>query len=75
VQDDIAQTKAAQDLMAKFTEAEPGFICCEVLIELAWVLERAYALRRPEISWGLCCTNRVTDGSPLSPDRLIPRFQ
>ena len=24
---------------------------------------------------GLCCTNRVTDGPPLSPDRLIPRLQ
>ena len=23
---------------------------------------------------GLCCTNRVTGGFPLSPDRLIPRF-
>ena len=22
----------------------------------------------------LCCTNRVTGGFPLSPDRLIPRF-
>lgn len=53
VQDDIAQAKAAQDLMATFTEAEPGFICREVLIELVWVLERAYALPRPDISRAL----------------------
>lgn len=49
VQDDAAQAKAAQDLMATFTEAEPGFICREVLVELVWVLERAYALSRTDI--------------------------
>ncbi|KAF0137566.1 MAG: hypothetical protein FD152_391 [Xanthobacteraceae bacterium] len=27
VQDDVAQAKAAQDLMATFTEVAPGFIC------------------------------------------------
>jgi predicted nucleic-acid-binding protein len=53
VQDDAAQAKVAQDLMATFTEAEPGFICREVLIELVWVLERAYALPRPDISQAL----------------------
>ena len=26
-------------------------------------------------NFGLCCTNRVTGGSPLSPDRLILRLQ
>lgn len=50
VQDDIAQAKAAQDLIATFTEAAPGFICREVLIELVWVLERAYAFPRPDIA-------------------------
>lgn len=50
VQDDAAQAKAALDLMATFTEAEPGFICREVLIELVWVLERAYELPRPDVS-------------------------
>jgi predicted nucleic-acid-binding protein len=53
VQDDVAQAKAAQDLMAAFTEAEPGFICREVLVELVWVLERAYALPRSDISQAL----------------------
>lgn len=50
VQDDAAQAKAAQELMATFTEAEPGFICREVLVELVWVLERAYALSRADIA-------------------------
>jgi predicted nucleic-acid-binding protein len=49
-QDDAAQAKATQDLMATFTETEPGFICREVLVELVWVLERAYALSRTDIA-------------------------
>ncbi len=53
VQDDVAQAKAAQDLMATFTEAAPGFICRDVLVELVWVLERAYALPRPDIALAL----------------------
>lgn len=53
VQDDAVQAKVALDLMATFTEAEPGFICREVLIELVWVLERAYALPRPDIAEAL----------------------
>jgi len=50
VQDDAAQAKATQDLMATFTEAEPGFVSREVLVELVWVLERAYALSRTDIA-------------------------
>ena len=53
VQDDVAQAKAAQDLMATLTEAEPGLLCREVLIELVWVLERAYDLPRPDIARAL----------------------
>jgi len=53
VQDDPEQAKAAQDLMATFSEAEPGFVCREVLDELVWVLERAYALSREDIAYAL----------------------
>lgn len=53
MQDDAVQAQAAQDLMATFTETEPGFICREVLVELVWVLERAYAFPRPDISRAL----------------------
>ena len=39
--------------MATCTEMAPGFICREVLIELVWVLERAYALPRADIAQAL----------------------
>ena len=50
VQDDAEQARAAQDLIATFSEAVPGFVCREVLVELVWVLERAYGLPREEIA-------------------------
>lgn len=50
VQDDPDQTIAATAVFSGFTEAEPGFVCREVLIELVWVLERAYALPRADIA-------------------------
>jgi predicted nucleic-acid-binding protein len=53
VQDDASQAKAAHDIMASFTETEPGFVCREVQVELVWVLERAYGLLRPDISAAL----------------------
>lgn len=53
VQDDVGQAKAAQDLIATFTQAEPGFVCREVLVELVWVLERAYDLPRDDIAQAL----------------------
>jgi len=53
VQDDAEQAKAAQDLVATFTETEQGFVCREVLVELVWVLERAYALPRGDIALAL----------------------
>ncbi|MFN4128463.1 MAG: PIN domain-containing protein [Paracoccaceae bacterium] len=53
VQDDAEQAKVAQDLVATFTETAPGFVCREVLIELVWVLERAYALPRGDIALAL----------------------
>lgn len=39
--------------MATFTEESAGFVCREVLIELVWVLERAYALQRADIARAL----------------------
>ena len=37
-QDDEAQAKAASDFMACLNASNPGFICREVMVELAWVL-------------------------------------
>ncbi|WP_120632531.1 PIN domain-containing protein [Ruegeria sp. EL01] len=49
VQDDAAQGQAAADLVGGLTEQEPGYICREVIIELIWVLERAYKMTRAQI--------------------------
>ncbi|WP_112310388.1 PIN domain-containing protein [Pseudogemmobacter bohemicus] len=53
VQDEPAQARQAADLMAGLSEADPGFVCREVLVELVWVLERAYGLGRADIARAL----------------------
>jgi len=53
VQDDPDQARAAQAVIAELTETAPGFVCREVLVELVWVLERAYGLSRPDIAQAL----------------------
>ncbi|MBL9046100.1 MAG: type II toxin-antitoxin system VapC family toxin [Tabrizicola sp.] len=53
VQDDPEQAAAATTLIASLTEAVPGFVGREVLVELVWVLERAYGLPRGDIAKAL----------------------
>lgn len=53
VQDDAEQARAAQVVIASLGEAEPGFVSREVLVELVWVLERAYGLPRADIARAL----------------------
>lgn len=53
VQDDPEQAAAANGLFAGLTEEAPGFLCREVLVELVWVLERAYGLSRLDIARAL----------------------
>jgi predicted nucleic-acid-binding protein len=53
VQDDPGQAEAASSLIAALTEDSPGFVCREVLVELVWVLERAYGLGRDDIARAL----------------------
>ena len=50
VNDDARQAKAARGLLAKFTPERPGFVCREVAVELAWVLDRAYGFSRHRIA-------------------------
>lgn len=50
VQDDPGQGAIARDLLARCSEARPGFVCREVLVELVWVLERAYGFARAQIA-------------------------
>lgn len=48
--DDAAQAGAARALMAELSLDAPGFVCREVLVELVWVLERAYGFSRDRIA-------------------------
>lgn len=52
-QDDPAQSARANALFARLSAAEPGFLCREVVVELVWVLERAYGLPRADIAAAL----------------------
>jgi predicted nucleic-acid-binding protein len=53
VQDDPEQARLATDLVEQLTDDASGFVSREVLIELVWVLERAYRLGRAEIAAAL----------------------
>ncbi|MEM8821345.1 MAG: PIN domain-containing protein [Pseudomonadota bacterium] len=50
VQDDPSQSAAAQSLLSRCSTKEPGFVGREVLVELVWVLERAYGHPASRIS-------------------------
>jgi len=52
-QDDEAQAKAASSFMAGLNVANPGYICREVMVELVWVLERAYGCSRTDVAAAL----------------------
>jgi predicted nucleic-acid-binding protein len=50
-QDDPAQSPTATELIERrLTEDEPGFISVVAMVEVAWVLERAYGLADREIA-------------------------
>jgi predicted nucleic-acid-binding protein len=53
VQDDADQARLAGAIIDQLTEADPGFVGREVLVELVWVLERAYGYTRAEIAGAL----------------------
>ncbi len=50
VQDDPAQAQVAGEVMGRLTDENPGFIAREVLVELVWVLGRAYGFGRSDIA-------------------------
>ena len=50
VRDDEQQAEAARALLQGLTPRYPGFICREVVLEVVWVLERAYRLARSQIA-------------------------
>lgn len=49
VQDDPAQAALANDFMATLTREKPGYVSCTVLVELYWVLHRAYGFEASSI--------------------------
>jgi predicted nucleic-acid-binding protein len=53
VQDDAEQAQIAGIVMDQLSDAEPGFVSREVLVELVWVLERAYGHDRSDIAAAL----------------------
>ena len=50
VADNTQQAEAARVLLAGLTAERPGFICREVTIEIAWVLQRVYGFSRGRIA-------------------------
>ena len=46
VRDDERQAESARALLESLTTERPGYVCREVVVELAWVLERAYGFSR-----------------------------
>ena len=50
VRDDEQQAESARALLESLTTERPGFACREVVVELVWVLERAYGVSRERIA-------------------------
>ncbi len=50
VGDNSEQEAAARSLIDGLTPGNPGFICREVVIEVAWVLERSYRFTRSRVA-------------------------
>lgn len=50
VNDDVVQAEAARELLEGLTRDQPAFVCREVIVEVVWVLERAYKFKRVEIA-------------------------
>lgn len=51
--DDAEQAEAARSLLRSLTPEQPGYVCREVAIEVAWVLERSYRFTRGDIAEAL----------------------
>ena len=77
VRDDEAQAEAANSLLESLTAERPGFICREVIIELVWILERAYRFTRSQIAdlMNLSAYARVGAGPLYTIDRALGRAE
>ena len=59
VGDDAQQAEAARALLDRFTPHDPAFICREVVMEVAWVLERSYRFPRSRVAEALMDSDRL----------------
>ena len=50
VRDDERQAESARALLESLTTERSGYVCREVVVELVWVLERAYGVSRERIA-------------------------
>ena len=50
VNDHEIQAQSARELLAGLSPTNPGFICREVSVEIAWVLDRAYGFSQQDIA-------------------------
>ena len=50
VRDDERQAESARALLESLTTERSGYVCREVVVELVWVLERAYGVARERIA-------------------------
>ncbi len=53
VNDHEIQAQAARELLAGLSPTNQGFICREVSVEIAWVLDRAYGFSQQDIAQAL----------------------
>ena len=53
VGDNAEHAEAARALLDGLTPGNPGFICREVVVEVAWVLERSYRFTRTRVAEAL----------------------
>lgn len=75
VQDDPEQAQLATRVIDQLTDDAPGFVSREVLIELVWVLERAYRLGRPEIATALDGLLSATEMEVEGSDEVAPALE
>jgi Predicted nucleic-acid-binding protein, contains PIN domain len=75
VQDEPLQAQLATKLIDQLTEDAQGFVSREVLIELVWVLERAYRLGRAEIAVALDGLLSATELDIEGFDELAPALE
>ena len=75
VQDDPLQAQLATKVIDQLTDDAQGFVSREVLIELVWVLERAYRFGRAEIAVALDGLLTATELDIEGSDEVAPALE